>query len=593
MAESGLQGIVQAPDYGQLLTAIPLANSQIAAQQSAQRLQEAQIPQIQAQTQGLDLANQRTQAQLAWAQQQPQPFGALVNNSGMATPPGTPSSRSAPTGDGSGLADWGLDNQHVLAAAQSKFAPPVPYTPQEQQQFMWAQQGARLGAPGAVEQLQGIESMRQARIQNQTQATQQEASKSYGVAHSVSDSDNPWLTLNRSNPEAAAKIDSVAVAQGKANGWDQDEVESRRDAFTRAYATEIGSAVHPFSNRGFTVGKDGVARDNQNNQPLLGGSPEGVSATTAAEQSTARRGQDLGQWTVEKDENGNLFNVNKATGQRQPVSGGAVRSAPQPSAPQPDTAGAAPPNRAGIYLPGVDPNSLPKIGEQSGPATKTSQIAAAGTQNEVLAQKKSTMEALGDDAKTRSLLTAAQGEIAKVNPRTVGPGSETYNAFQKFNAAVTGAAPDSLVNQQELDKFLNQVGAQNVRTMLSGQRITNQEMMTFMTRGSPNVEQSLSTIKNLVGYLSANNDFDTKLHATQLTALGKGADPFSPEYATLGSARSDYIQSRSGFSLPGRENATQAKPQASGADSGGFVPGKTYRDKSGNTSVYRGNGQWQ
>jgi hypothetical protein len=44
---------------------------------------------------------------------------------------------------------------------------------------------------------------------------------------------------------------------------------------------------------------------------------------------------------------------------------------------------------------------------------------------------------------------------------------------------------------------------------------------------------------------------------------------------------------------PIRPGQSQSGAASATKDSGGFVPGKTYRDKSGNTATYLGNGKWQ
>jgi hypothetical protein len=48
-----------------------------------------------------------------------------------------------------------------------------------------------------------------------------------------------------------------------------------------------------------------------------------------------------------------------------------------------------------------------------------------------------------------------------------------------------------------------------------------------------------------------------------------------------------------GPTVPTRPGQQSSGAQSSSPDTGGFIVGKTYKDKAGNTSVYRGNGQWQ
>jgi hypothetical protein len=193
------------------------------------------------------------------------------------------------------------------------------------------------------------------------------------------------------------------------------------------------------------------------------------------------------------------------------------------------------------------------------------------------------------DATTGSILTQAQKEIAALsnNPRSVGPGSEAYIQYQKLRTAVTGAPPDQLVNEEELDKFLAQVGAQNVRKLLQGQKITNQEMMTFMTRGSPNVTQPLPVIKNLVNYLVADNEYDQRLQSTKIAALN---DPTIEPYGVAGAlekipgaGRSEYVQSKLGFSpsftpkqRPGQPSSGTPSPITGKSDYDALPSGASY-----------------
>jgi hypothetical protein len=225
-----------------------------------------------------------------------------------------------------------------------------------------------------------------------------------------------------------------------------------------------------------------------------------------------------------------------------PVTAQRVGVAP-PSAPaQPDNG----------LLPGVNPDALPKI--QLPPVragVSQTPLDAANVKmigDERTSQMQAASQASADDAKQRSLIAQAQNELAHLNPRTVGPGASYYNDFLKTITAATGKAPNDYVDQVVLDKFLNQIGAGNVRQLLQGQRITNQEMMTFLTRGSPSTEQPLAGIQRIVGYMGADNDYDSRLQKTKLAALQRGADPFQLNSALeTASSRSDYIRQRTGM----------------------------------------------
>jgi hypothetical protein len=181
-------------------------------------------------------------------------------------------------------------------------------------------------------------------------------------------------------------------------------------------------------------------------------------------------------------------------------------------------------------LPGVNPASITKTvsptagqGAGSGGTIGTAtQTALAARQNQEIENAKTA----STDAQTmRSQIVQAKAELSKIDPRTVGPGSGLYNTALRFYTAAAGTAPNALVDETVLDKFLNQIGASNVRNLLAGQRITNQEMMTFLTRGSPSTAMPLGGITHLLNYLDADNEYTLRYNRTKMMALKSGADP--------------------------------------------------------------------
>jgi hypothetical protein len=185
------------------------------------------------------------------------------------------------------------------------------------------------------------------------------------------------------------------------------------------------------------------------------------------------------------------------------------------------------------------------------------------------AQRKTAMDSVIEDqqnsAKTNSLLAQAQNEVSKINPRDVGPGSGVVKEMQNAYTAISGKAPDDLVDRAVLDKFLNMVGAQNVRQLLAGQRITNSEMMLFMTRGSPNIDQPKAALQNLLGYLRADNDYTARSARTQAVALSRGADPSQLSGAVENALpRSTYVQKVTGIQPQPATQPARPGQQASG-----------------------------
>jgi hypothetical protein len=360
---------------------------------------------------------------------------------------------------------------------------------------------------------------------------------------------------------------------------------SSGDMNTAREAAENVNALHQWTGDEYVDSAGGREINKRTGEVPIGAAAQDLSPEASIRTALEARGQNLGALEIVKDENGMPHVINKAPS----ITGGggsAPSTAGQVPSIQAGPRGATPASNKPSTPLLADPDSVPKIPAQSGFATKNSQIDTEAPHKAAVDEKQTATAALAETAKTDSLITAAQRELAKVDPRTVGASKDAYNGMLGYLKAVTGKAPDAQVDEQTLNKFLTQLGGQNVKAMLAGQRITNQEMMTFMTHGNASVEQPKETIANILNYFKANNDFDRSLNATKLEALNRGANPLTSEYASLGNARSSYISDHAGFALP---PTTQPQQQ----DKSGFVAGKTYRDKNGNTAVYKGNGQWQ
>jgi hypothetical protein len=276
--------------------------------------------------------------------------------------------------------------------------------------------------------------------------------------------------------------------------------------------------------------------------------------------------------------------------QPAPAAGNAPPSAaPQgsPAAPKPPATNASPsgngstPGQPGL-LPGVNIDSLPKSPPPVSGRTPT--VTEQATND---ARKEGLKEALQQQAETiqnNPLLSQFQQKLNQVNPRDVGPGSEAYKEFLNLKSAVTGKPSQDLVDMGVLDKFANQLGVQNVRSLLAGQRITNQEMMQFMTRASASTSQPLDVMKTILAYQKANNDYDRMASATKLAALQKGADPFHlPGAIDAAAPRDVYVQQSMDKAL----GATPASRPGQGA--GGAM--QTATGPNGQ-KLYLRNGQW-
>ena len=598
------------------------------------------------QAQGADIANQNAALNLQLYKQalnappignpNAVPGSNLLGAFGGSSPPTGAAPNTAPTSDASNISpDHPADYPSpadLLAHSQAKYAPTVqPFTPDERVGVM---QGLASPNPYIKQRTQAFVDARTAAVNADNAQKSQDAIQDYNTMAGIAarDDGTAFATLQRINAQGAKSIAAQHPEDFTTDSMGNPVALPKGEADAKAFAASVAGNIHPWTGRGIETTPAGVVIDKVDGKPVTGvnqvtnlGGKEiaDIAARGHAKVDTLINGQpaQIEQWQMDKAPDYSTWlqgQLNQATrgapsgvarnaaqtpaaspGGPAPTPGAAPNSAataaPKPAlgASQPNAAG-APSNALPNGLPGVDISTLPKRQVPSVPQGQSMTVDQKASNDRDQAQTTSLLqsasEASANDAKMRSLLNAANGELAKINPRTVGPGSDFYNSFLKFKAGVTGGSPNDLVDEQELDKFLNQVGAQNVRTMLSGQKITNQEMMTFMTRGSPNTEQSVQTIKNLVNYLGADNDYDTKLQATKIAALKKGADPWSlNDSLETASPRSNYIQGRTGMPLRG---PGQSNPQPSSATGGktvtrtGVLNGKKVVQYSDGSTAY-------
>jgi hypothetical protein len=269
MADLPVQPVL---NYGQMLGSY---GESLAAQQNASTAAlsaHAQLPQIaantamtQTQTAGADLANQKTAMQLGLLQRLTQP--PVVND--QSAPHSADTSSADTSGDTAlGLSDGGISADHITSAIQSKYAVRDQWTPQELQQLQNAPLYAAAGIPGMD---QVAMQQHKARIDTATSQAQLGASNTYDQSYAISSAPDGHrlAVLETIHPDAAAAIEKIADTKG----WTPEQT----DQYVKTYADEVGNAVHKYSGRPVEVGKDGIARDTQTQQPVLGGAPQGVT----------------------------------------------------------------------------------------------------------------------------------------------------------------------------------------------------------------------------------------------------------------------------------------------------------------------------
>jgi hypothetical protein len=571
-----------------------------------------------------------------------------VPSAAATTPSGTTPGQQTAQGDTTGatVTGYNADSLEDKLRTQNYV---TPYTQQEQHQL---QQYTQLsGLPGQAGEigkarLAAMQARRQARIDTTTAQNQLQMGNTYDAATAVATKGpGAWNLLNATDSADAA---AIAKDSTSADGtFDQDGA----DAKATAYAQHLAAVSHLYSGRP-THMDNGQLVDDKTGQAVTGQAQLFTGLDAKERQAEYDKAMETVKWTtpdnVEHSDQrwrapaayggygGKLTPAaamltadqaarhqpdgaatyppgvipNAAVGQG-PAAGGmaapvhgavaAVRVNAKNNRPAPTTgadiaAGKAPATGADQgTLPGVNPAALPKMvspvsgqGAGSGGTIGTAtQTALAGRQNQEIENAKTA----GTDAQTmRSQITQAKAEIPKIDPRTVGPGSTLYNGMLKAYTAAAGSAPDSLIDENVLDKFLNQIGASNVRNLLSGQRITNQEMMTFLTRGSPSTAMPLGGITHLLNYLDADNEYTLRYNRTKMMALKSGADPDLVDSALSndqqgGVSRSRFVSGKTGSSdkiggaPPSGNSATQVN---TAADYAKLPPGTSYRDPQGN-----------
>lgn len=232
-------------NYGQLLSSIPLADSEIASQSAQQNLARAQAGQVQANTaytgvqmQGANIANQGAQLSL--------------NALRQAYSGGVPSVAQPSTGIGA----TGMDPDDVTQHAIEKFAP-LPTKPPAALQ----QQAYQLSLGGKPDAAKGLLDMYATQVAGANQQRQLAANQSYQTAETVASAPPgaAFETLSRVNPQAAAGLKQKYA----------DATPEELDADVRQFAQHIGIATHQYSGRD-TDFQNGVLVDKKDGKPVLG-----------------------------------------------------------------------------------------------------------------------------------------------------------------------------------------------------------------------------------------------------------------------------------------------------------------------------------
>ena len=385
------------------------------------------------------------------------------------------------------------------------------------------------------------------------------------------------LEVNSAQPGQALSAlakSPIPEAQQKATQLQQSGADpATLDQQARAYAQQLGLGTHQYTTRGTDV-VNGVMIDKPTNAPVLGSSqvmtgltPEAKSAAFDEAVTPKTYGAGLPEapyrhfgfaspeaYVIAKDRAARLSGVPSAapTGTTAPPSG--------PSAPTRSGAPGAPPGVAAPLgrastppmLPGVNINSIPKLPAPS-PATDQVSLNKANKQTDQnLEIQKEALAPLKTQTETAARNTAIYSQLEKTlansDPREFGPSSSTYRALANFKTYLSGIPPDGLVNLNEADKYLAQLGVPGSKQLLgSDQQLRQQELLMLMAHANPNIDQPLQVIKNLAAFGKAGNSYDLLAGNTAIAAIRHGADPIAVPGAIEGQVhRADYIQQQLG-----------------------------------------------
>ena len=508
-------------------------------------------------------------------------------------------------------------------------------TPQEQMNILKAGQiSAMTGDPSYA---QIMTARRDMAVAQRVYASQQEASKQYDELSAIRDAGAKGLAWNTLQAIAPKTAKLMAREYPQEAGESDADYAARMNEMAADSAGYMAAHLFRYTGRETELMPDGTRVDKVTGIPVAGVRGSGMSAEQyekaidAANAPISVKNSDGSEtqmplWQYAKSQGMPVKSADDYVQQnlqrqqqisqhqqmvqnhltaiqtQQQVARGQVPNIVQSGAGQPagvsaQTSGIpgpqSPQQKDNGLLPGVNPDALPKIqmpavrpGTSQSPAEAET---AKGMATSRLEQMKAANDAYTGDQKEGALLRAAQREAAALsnNPRMAGPGSELAQGLAKLRTAVTGQAPDSLVDLGGLDKILLQLGAQNVRQALAGQKITQAEFLMMLGKGNPNSEQPLATVNKLLNYLGAQNDYDQRFNRTKMMALNRGANPLTID-SDIGaqSNRGDYVESRVGVRPPlaGAQSSGASGPAqiSNAADYAKLAPGSQYRDPQGN-----------
>lgn len=569
-------------NYGQMLGSYgdSLATQDNAATSRLSAL--AQLPQTraqtaltQAQTAAANINTQKTSMLLQAIQQNMNP--PSVNDQSASA--GMPQNGAAGSGDiassasgGSGrsaaadaIADAGLDPAAIMKHAEQQFNVKDVWTPQELQALSIAKAQEAIGMTGAQ---QNVKMQHDARIQNLRSQAEVAASEKYDDAYAVSSDDaagHRIATISRYNPDAATAIQRLADKKG----WTPEEA----DQFAKHWADEVGSSVHRFSARPIKVGSDGIARDEQTGQPVLGAIPEGLSAKDYSDiyksgfddVHTFRNGQEAvikrydfaSDGKLNPQQYANAIANQRINAQRGAAAGNSTtNNSPTGAAP---SAAPAQGSRQGVAAPAAsqgqnikDPALRDALNDTDydwhKPVTPGNQKRDPGDQTTIDQQKeakKNLYDQSNEAIRTASLnnmyLDAARQAL---DPNAVLPQSGPVAALIAKFSSVAPLGHDAAAQRQELSKYLLNAAVQSGKANF-GKNYSTSENDIQTHELSPSADMNTPALLHLIDKGKLNNQYniDTAHRVGAYISAGKDAQRFD-DWNNAHFDRSTYVNGK-------------------------------------------------
>lgn len=540
-------------NYGQLLSSLPLAESEIASQSASQNFTRAQTAQTQATTQGTNIANQGAALKLGLLQkyyQQNQPPGA-------AQPQQTASS----SGDTVGGTNFSPDQ--VTAGIIQKFAP-LPTAPPASAVAQDAYAKA-IGAPEVAvatykTQVEGVNQQKSLGASSVYQMAETVASAPKGAA---------FETFSRIDPEKAAAFKAAHPSD------DPDQL----DADARLLAQHTGIAVHQYTGRD-TDFQNGVLVDKKSGKPVLGSQQvltgldaAGKAGAFASANEQVQIGDQLPQpkWQASGFPSAEAYVIAADKNARSSA------ASAQPSAPGNTSATAPPPQKlppAAAVAP-VDPVLKSALNDHEYdmkplPTPKTQEdlksnndlrAASNAARTELLSDAK---DATNSGAQAMQYMNAAKAIMeSKGAPVTGSLGGLVAKLTGPFGSV-------DATNYQEAAKYLGNAAIQAGKGNF-GKGMTQSDVQLQKDELSPSVHMTDAALKDLInaGIKNTQYTLDSGKRVGQYLAKGKDPQRFA-EWNDSHFNRSDAV------------NTT--KPAAAGIPTAGVVRGG-YKFLGGDPSV--------